>query len=125
MKQNLYRYGTGLVMVLGLVSGATAADYSSYTNEEMVQMRSRVRDMSPQEHEAFRLEMQSRQQSMSPEERSRFREQNGTSGEGNRYGQGNSSGQRYRYGQGSGNGQGNGGGQGHRYGQGGGGGRGR
>ncbi|HHH43372.1 MAG TPA: DUF1104 domain-containing protein [Gammaproteobacteria bacterium] len=127
MKQSLYRAGSGLVMALGLVSGATAADYSSYSNEEMMQMRSRVREMSPQEHEAFRSEMRNRQQSMSPEERSRFREQNSLSGQGARYGQGGSGGQGYRYGQGSGNGQGyrygqgNGSGQGHRYGQGGGG----
>ncbi len=113
MKQNFRRYGAGLMITLVLTSGAKAADYSSYTNEEMVQMRSQARDMSQQEHDAFRSDMQSRKQSMSSEERSRFRQQNGMSGQGNRYGQSNRGG------------QGNGDGQNHRYGQGGGGGRGR
>ena len=123
MKHKLRRYGAGLVITLGLASGAMAADYSAYTNEEMMQIRSQARDMSPEDRDAFRSEMQSRHQSLSAEERNQLREQNrnsgqGNYGQGNRYGQGNSGGQGNRYGQGGGGG----GGQGHRYGQGGGGG---
>ncbi len=95
MKQHLCRYGAGLVITLGMASGAMAADYSSYTSEEMMQQRSQARDMSPEDRDTFRSEMQSRHQSMSAEERNRLREQNRSSGQGN-YGQGN------RYGQGGG-----------------------
>jgi len=117
MKKKLHRYSAGLAIML-LAGSAMAADYSSYSNEEMMQMRSQARDMSEQDRAAFRNEMQSRHQSMSAEERNQLREQARSSGQGN-YGQGNSYGQGNRYGQGGGGG---GGGQGHRYGQGGGGG---
>lgn len=46
-----------------------AADYSQYTNEELVQMRAQARDMSEQDREQFREEMRGRTQSMSADER--------------------------------------------------------
>ncbi|MCB1861110.1 MAG: hypothetical protein KDI47_05185 [Gammaproteobacteria bacterium] len=57
--------------VAGLLTsfGAGAADYSQYTTEELVQMRTQARDMSEQDRDNYRAEMSARTQNMSPEER--------------------------------------------------------
>lgn len=44
-------------------------DFSRYTNEELVQKRAQVREMSDADRELFRAEMQKRSQAMSREER--------------------------------------------------------
>ena len=111
MKQDIRRYVALTVLAFGLANDAmAAADYSSYTNEEMMQMQSQARDMSSQDRDAFRSEMQSRQRSMTTVERNQLREQNRSNGQGHRYGQGNGGEQGNRSGQGSGGGQGQGGG---------------
>ncbi len=117
MRDFLNTIGWIMALSAGFTGVAAAMDYSRLSNEEMVQMRSQVREMAPEERNDYRTEMQSRTRSMSSEERNLFRQMNGqgnSNGNMNRYGQsGNSSGNRYRYGQGSGNGSGNM----HRYGQ--------
>ena len=74
--------GTGLVM---------AEDYSAYSNEEMLQKRSEVRNMSEADRNAFRAEMQKRMQSMSEEERAQMR-QGGGQGRGRMDGSGSGGG---------------------------------
>ena len=81
MKQNIRGYVAVMIIAFGLVNDASAADYSTYTNEEMMQMRSQTRDMSSQDRDAFRSEMQSRQRSMTTVERNQLREQNRTNGD--------------------------------------------
>lgn len=44
-------------------------DFSRYTNEELVQKRAQVGEMSTAERERFRAEMRQRAQAMTPEER--------------------------------------------------------
>ncbi|MBL3599599.1 MAG: hypothetical protein JMN25_07000 [gamma proteobacterium endosymbiont of Lamellibrachia anaximandri] len=119
-----------MALTIGSIS-VEAADYADISNEEMVQMRSQIREQSYEDREGYRTEMQSRMQAMDSEERSLFRQMNETGGQGegsgkmNRYGQGggNGSGNKYRYGQGSS--QAYGSGYGSRSGGGSGGGRGR
>ena len=115
MKNVLKTVAGIMVLSAGSVS-VQAADYSDFSNEELVQQRSQVRELAPEDRDSYRTEMQSRMQSMSSDERTLFRDLN------NMDRQGNGSGQMNRYGQGSGGGQGGGNGSGkkHRYGQGGG-----
>ncbi|MEN8107961.1 MAG: hypothetical protein ABFS22_08135 [Pseudomonadota bacterium] len=121
MKNILKTVAGIMVLTAGSIS-AEAADYSDFSNEELVQQRSQVRELAPEDRESYRTEMQSRMQSMSSNERALFREMNNMGGQGdgsgktNRYGQGsgNGSGNMHRYGQGNSNGSGNM----HRYGQG-------
>ncbi|QYZ67764.1 MAG: hypothetical protein OI74_01080 [Gammaproteobacteria bacterium (ex Lamellibrachia satsuma)] len=134
MKKSLNTVAGIVALTIGSIS-AEAADYADMSNEELVQMRSQVREQSYEDREGYRTEMQNRMQSMDSEERSLFRQMNetGEQGEGsgkmNRYGQGggNGSGNKYRYGQGSsqGSSQAYGSGYGSRSGGGSGGGRGR
>ena len=94
-----------MVLTAGSISVAAAADYTDLSNEELVQMRSEVRELAPEDRESYRTEMQSRMQSMSSEERALFREMNELGGQGdgsgkmNRNGQGNNtgSGNMHRY----------------------------
>ena len=110
-----------MVLAAGSIS-VEAADYADLSIDELVQQRSQVRELAPEDRESYRTEMQSRMQSMSSDERALFREMNNMGGQGdgsgkmNRYGQGsgNGSGNKHRYGQGNSNGSGNM----HRYGQG-------
>ena len=121
MKNVLKAVAGIMVLTAGSIS-VKAADYAGLSNDELVQQRSQVREMAPEDRESFRTEMQGRMQSMSSDERALFRETNNMGGQGNgsgkmnRYGQGNSSGSgnQHRYGQGNSNGSGNM----HRYGQG-------
>ena len=110
-----------MVLAAGSIS-VEAADYADLSIDELVQQRSQVRELAPEDRESYRTEMQSRMQSMSSDERALFREMNNMGGQGdgsgkmNRYGQGsdNGSGNKHRYGQGNSNGSGNM----YRYGQG-------
>lgn len=54
---------------LAPVMGAAEEDFTRYTNEELVQKRAQVGEMSEAERERFRTEMQQRTRSMTPEER--------------------------------------------------------
>lgn len=63
-------WGLSLVAAGLLVSSpVNAADFSQYTTEELVQMRTQSGDMSEQDREQFRQEMQLRTKDMSPEAR--------------------------------------------------------
>ena len=121
MKNCLQTVAGIMVLAAGSIS-VEAADYADLSIDELVQQRSQVRELAPEDRESYRTEMQSRMQSMSSDERTQFREMNNMGGQGdgsgkmNRYGQGNSngSGNKHRYGQGGSNDSGNM----HRYGQG-------
>src|SRR3990167_5073580 len=52
-------------------------DFTQYTNEELLQQRTQVRDMSEGDRAQFRAEMQKRTQNMSAEERERQRSESG------------------------------------------------
>lgn len=70
LKQTLI--ATALFSAIALASSATAqdaTDYSALSTEQLIQMRSEVRNMSADEHARFRAEMQSRARSMTPEQR--------------------------------------------------------
>jgi len=108
MKNCLKTVAGIMVLAAGSIS-VEAADYADLSIDELVQQRSQVRELAPEDRESYRTEMQSRMQSMSSDERALFRETN------NMGGQGDGSGKMNRYGQGGGNGSGNM----HRYGQGG------
>jgi len=132
MKNCLKTVAGIMILAAGSIS-VEAADYADLSIDELVQQRSRVRELAPEDRESYRTEMQSRMQSMSSDERAQFRETNNMGGQGegsgkmNRYGQGNSNGagNKHRYGQdnsqgygsgygsrqGGGNGGGNGGGR--------------
>ena len=105
-----------VVLTAGSIGVATAEDYTNLSNDELVQMRSQIRELAPEDRENYRTEMQSRVQAMDSEERALFRSMNEMSGQGkgtgnmNRYGQGssNGSGNKYRYGQSSSQGYGSG-----------------
>ena len=110
MKQKKYSSGIIALIGLGVINVAVAADYSTMSTEEMVNMRSQVREMSTEDQNSFRNEMRSRTQSMSEEDRANFQQMSGKgsgggSGNQNRYGQGNGGG---RYGSGYGSRQGGG-----------------
>jgi len=128
MKNCLKTVAGIMILAAGSIS-VEAADYADLSIDELVQQRSRVRELAPEDRESYRTEMQSRMQSMSSDERAQFRETNNMGGQGegsgkmNRYGQGNSngSGNKHRYGQD--NSQGYGSGYGSRQGGGNGGGR--
>ena len=111
MKQKKYRIGIIALIGLGVINAAVAADYSSVSTEELMNMRSQTRDMSTQDRDSYRSEMRSRAQSMSDDERSSFQQMGGQgsgggSGSQNRYGQGSGGGS---YGSGYGSRQGGGG----------------
>ena len=120
MKNCLKTVAGIMILAAGSVS-VEAADYSDLSIDELVQQRSQVRELAPEDRESYSTEMQMRMQSMSSDERALFREMNNTGGQGdgsgkmNRYGQGggSGSGNMHRYGQGDSNGSGNK----HRYGQ--------
>jgi len=107
MKQKYYRNGIIALMSLAVINVATAADYSSMSTEELLQMRSQVRDMSSEDRNSFRNEMRSRVQSMSAEERASFQQANRQAGMGSGKGSGQGSGGGYGSGYGSRQGGGN------------------
>ena len=91
MKQKKITVGIIALLGLGLINVATAADYSSMSTDELMDMRSEVRDMSTEDRDIFRTEMQTRVQSMSDDERVSFKQSRGQ-------GSGNGNGKRHRYG---------------------------
>jgi len=101
MKQKYYRNGIIALMGLAVINVATAADYSSMSTEEMMQMRSQVRDMSSEDRNSFRNEMRSRVQAMSAEERASFQQVNRQAGMGSGKGSGQGTGGGYGSGYGS------------------------
>ena len=115
MKNCLQTVAGIMVLAAGSIS-VEAADYSDLNIDELVQQRSQVRELAPEDRESYRTEMQSRMQSMSSDERALFRETNNMGGQGdgsgkmNRHGQGNSngSGNMHRYGQSGSQGYGSG-----------------
>ena len=110
-------YLSSLITVMALTAGTTgvasAEDYTDLSNDELVQMRSRVRELAPEERASYRTEVQNRVQAMDSNERALFRSMNEAGGQGegsgsmNRYGKGGGSGKMNRYGQGNSNGSGN------------------
>ena len=111
MKQKKFRNGIIALIGLGVFNVAVAADYSTMSTEELMDMRSQSRDMSTQDRDSYRTEMRSRTQTMSDDERSSFQQMRGQgsgggSGSQNRYGQGSGGGS---YGSGYGSRQGGGG----------------
>jgi len=122
MKNVLKTVAGIMVLSAGSVS-IQAADYADFSNEELVQQRSQVRELAPEDRSSYRTEMQSRMQSMSSDERTLFRDMNnmdrqgsGNNGSGNmyRYGQSDSQGYGSGYGSRQGGGHGGGGGGGRR-----------
>ncbi len=97
MKQKNYRNGIIALIGFGVINVAVAADYSSMSTEELVEMRSQVRETTTEDRDSYRSEMRNRTQSMSEEERANYQQRSGQgSGDGagkqNRNRQGNSSG---------------------------------
>ncbi len=95
MKQKKYRNTIIALIGLGVINVAVAADYSSMSTEELMDMRSQSRDMSTEDRDSYRTEMRSRAQSMSDDERSSFQQSRGQGsgggGGGGSYGSGYSS----------------------------------
>jgi Spy/CpxP family protein refolding chaperone len=56
-------------LFLGTASTAAAADYSRYSNDELLRMRGTMRNADVEERTAYRNEWQKRAASMNPEER--------------------------------------------------------
>ena len=110
MKQKKYSIGIIALSGLGVINTAIAADYSSMSTEELMDMRSQAREMSTEDQNSYRSEMRSRVQSMTDDERSSFQQSRGQgsgagSGNQNRYRQGGGG----SYGSGYGSRQGGGG----------------
>ncbi len=80
----------GIAAGITLSTGIAAEDFSAYSNEELQQKRSEVRNMNEADREAYRSEMQTRMKSMSDEDRAQFRSNAGGGGKGK--GQGGGSG---------------------------------
>lgn len=99
MKYSLRILTCTMILNAGLIGMASAQDYGSMSTEDMVQLRSQVRYMSPNDRTAYRAELKSREQNMSKEEKSRYRNMHTQGGDGK--------GADKRYGQGSGDGSGN------------------
>jgi len=59
----------GAIAFAGSAVAQDATDYSALSNEQLIQLRSEVRNMSADDQARFRTEMQSRAQNMTPEER--------------------------------------------------------
>jgi len=91
MKQNKYRVAIVTLIGLGVINVAVATDYSSLSTDELMDMRSDVRELSTEDRDIFRTEMQVRVQSMSDDERASFRLSRGQ-------GSGKGGGKQHRYG---------------------------
>lgn len=59
----------GAIAFAGSAVAQDATDYSTLSNEQLIQLRSEVRNMSADDQARFRTEMQSRARNMTPEER--------------------------------------------------------
>ena len=79
------------LIITNSFGAAMAADYSTLSTEEMMNMRSQIIQMSSEERDSFRTEMRTRMSSMTVEERSQFRQKRG---------HGDGSGQQHQYQQG-------------------------
>ena len=100
MKQKKYSSGIIALIGLGVINVAGAADYSSLSTDELVDMRSQIGEMTTEDRDSYRSEMYSRAQSMSEDERASYQQMNG---QGSR-GSGDGTGNQYRYGQSGGSG---------------------
>jgi hypothetical protein len=103
MKQTLRLVGSSLILALGMTGAGAAEDYSALSNEDLVQMRSQVREMPQEDRQVFRSEMQNRVQSMSPEEKRLYQDMNGG---GRSQGAADGRGQGRKHGKGEGGGSG-------------------
>ena len=65
---------TQILVMAGLLSStyAWAVDYSQYTTEELVQMRTQTSELNAAEHEQFQQELQKRIRNLNREERQRL-----------------------------------------------------
>jgi hypothetical protein len=61
-----------MAAAFGPLAAMAAEDFTRYSNEELVQQRSRVQNMDEADRLRYREEMQQRVQNMTPEERSRL-----------------------------------------------------
>lgn len=95
--------GFSVVLLTIPVEHAVAVDYSTLSNEEMIEMRRQAQTLSAEDHAQFRNEMRSRVSAMSEEERSLMREMNM-----NRQGSGSGKMEKRRDGSGGGKGYGQG-----------------
>jgi len=103
-----------VALLMSLTASVAAEDYSSYSTEDLIQMRDQARYMSEEDKAAYRSERQSRMESMTQEERLAMRGDN-ESGKsrnmsGSDKGQGTKTRSRLRDGSGGGSGKRRGGG---------------
>ncbi len=115
-KKGLIKWMAPMAGVLMLSVPLWAADYSSYSTDELAAMRGTLQNATVEERNAFRAEWQKRMQQMSPEERTQYM---GPPKNAPRSGYGAGNGQGKGYGKGSGKGYGMGAGAGNGYGHGG------
>lgn len=89
----LATFKTALIAgALLLAVPALAADYSSYSMQELSQMRGTMMDKSQEEKEAFRNAWRQKMQNATPEERAEY---SSSRGKGQGYGQGQGMGHHY------------------------------
>jgi len=97
-----------------LTATVAAEDFSSYSTEDLIQMRDQARYMSEEDRDAYRSERKSRMESMSQEERQAMRDGNASRRSRNMsgadQGQGTRTRSRLRDGSGGGSGKRHGGG---------------
>jgi hypothetical protein len=87
--KTMHKFYLRLMIMAGILiapSYLMAADYSTYTTEQLSEMRGTMQNATAEERNAFRNEWQSRMQAATPEERAAMRNSNG---QGKRYGSGN------------------------------------
>ncbi len=98
-----------------LTTAVAAEDFSSYSTDDLIQMRDQARYMSEEDKDAYRAERQSRMDAMSQEERQAMRNGNESGRSRNMsgadQGQGTRTRSRLRDGSGSGSGKHRGGGR--------------
>ena len=76
------KWMVGIATGIAFCTSIAAEDFSAYSNEELQQKRSEVRNMSEADRDAYRSEMQTRMKSMSDKERAEFRNNAGGGGKG-------------------------------------------
>lgn len=96
----------GMLLLAGGVTDASAADYQSYTTDDLAAMRGTLIDATDDERTAFQDEWQSRMQSLPVDQRQQY---TGTgAGGGNRSGPRDGSGNQFKRSSGAGMGSGSG-----------------
>lgn len=63
---------SGVIIGLIFISTSWAGDYSSYSMDELMEMRDNIHNMSQQQQNTFHEEMHSRYRSMMPDERGHY-----------------------------------------------------